>query len=367
MSWLQTIAIYLILLLFAVMLLCGLLLVLLALTRRITNLRVQAMRKKLLCLISGAADASRMKNKLYEMLQPGGSVKRLSDIRGIRSRRGLRVISETAGEVGGEAWEKLAEETGGDWYGAYLKRTLDRANPEAVLLVVRTIGALRISRFTKEVVSQIYYFRTSAQMQHIGMLALCMLGAEREVVALCRDESVASLLSFRTLEEIFDTYNGDKRKLCRKLITTASDLYIRRTCIKQIGECGYTELGMLVLPFLGSSELNARIDAVRTLGQLREHEAVEPIRAFSKDIRWEMRAVTATALGALSARENVELLIALLCDREWWVRYRAAEALLSYPNRALLMHHVEDTFDRFAQEMMAFALDKEALAKEEAV
>ncbi|MPN51638.1 hypothetical protein SDC9_199287 [bioreactor metagenome] len=122
-----------------------------------------------------------------------------------------------------------------------------------------------------------------------------------------------------------------------------------------------------MLPFLGSSELNARIDAVRTLGQLREHEAIEPIRAFAKDIRWEMRAVTATALGALSARENVELLITLLCDRDWWVRYRAAEALLSYPNRALLMHHVEDTFDRFPQEMMAFALDKEALAKEEAV
>jgi len=366
-SWLQTIAIYLILLLGAALLLCGLLLVLLVLTKGISNLRVQAMRKKLFCLISGAADASRMKSKLYEMLQPGGTVKRMSDIRGIRSRRGLRVISETAAEVSGDAWIKLAEEIGGDWYGAFLKRTFHRANPEAVLLVVRIIGALRITRFTKEVVSQIYCFRSSSQMQHIGMLSLCMLGAEREVVALCRDESVASLLSFRTLEEIFDTYSGDKRKLCRKLITTASDLYIRRTCIKLIGECGYTELGPLVLPFLGSSQLNARIDAVRTLGQLRELDALEQVREFSKDIRWEMRAVVATALGAFSARENVEYLIALLCDREWWVRYRAAEALLSYPNRGLLMHHVEDTFDRFAQEMMLFALDKEALAKEEAV
>ena len=279
-----------------------LLLLLLHLTRAVDNRRVQKMREQLLSLISGAEQSKIMKNHIYEMVSPGGKLNQLSDIHGIRSTRGLIVMAETAEELSGAELEKLQKEAGGEWFGEYMRKLFDGVDEEAIALVVKLIGALRLSSYTPDVVTQIYCCRTTAQMQHVGMLALCMLGAEREVVALCRDESVASLLSFRTLEKIFDTYNGDKRKLCRKLITTASDLYIRRTCIKQIGECGYTELGTLVLPFLGSSELNARIDAVRTLGQLREHEAVEPIRAFAQDIRWEMRAVTATALGALSAR-----------------------------------------------------------------
>lgn len=367
MNWLQSIADGLIVILAGAMLLCGLLLLFLHLTSAVSNLRIQKMRGKLLCLLAGEADVSRMKSSLYEMLRPGGEVERLSDIRGIRSLRGLRVIAETADELTGEAWEKLSSEAGGEWYGAYLRRKFGGSSFEAILLAVRLVGSLRIRRFTQSVVEQIYFYRTAAQMQHIGMLSLCMLGAEREVVALCRDQSVASLMSFRTLEEVFSVYSGDRRKLCRKLITTAADLYIRRTCIKAIGENQYAELGELVVPFLKSSQLNTRIDAVRALGQLREREGYEQICAFSEDIRWEMRAVVATALGEYGVRENLEALLRLLCDREWWVRYRAAQALLRYSDRAELMTRVERTADRFALEIMRFAVDQEALLKGEVV
>ena len=365
MILLQTVVNDLMILLAGAMLLVTLLLFLLHLTRAVSNRRIQKMREKLLCLISGEADASRMKTKLYEMLQPGGTVKQLKDIRGIRTLRGLRVISETADEISGEAWEKLSGEAGGNWYSAYLKRQFKGSNLEAILLTVKLVGSLRISQFTQNVVAQIYYHRAATQMQHIGMLALCMLGAEREVVALSRDQTIASLLSFRTLEEVFSTYSGDKKNLCRKLITTAADQYIRRTCIKTIGTSGYIELGDLVVPFLKSSQLNARIDAVRALGQLRERAGYMQVLAFAQDIRWEMRAVVATALGAYGVKENFETLIRLLCDKEWWVRYRAAEALLRYPDRDTLLSRVDQTNDRFAQEMMRFALDKDALTRGE--
>ena len=124
---------------------------------------------------------------------------------------------------------------------------------------------------------------------------------------------------------------------------------------------------MLVIPFLNSEQFNIRLDAVRALGQLRERAAIEQIRAFAGDVRWEMRAVVATALGTFGAREHLETLITLLCDTEWWVRCRAAEALLCDPNRAALLARVEQTQDRFALEMMRFALDLEALRQKEAV
>lgn len=349
-----------------VLLLVGLiLLVLLHITRAVDNRRVQKLREQLLCLISGAAEAKRMKNHIYEMVNPEGKLDQLSDIRGIRSPRGLIVMAETAEELSGAALEKLQKEAGGEWYGAYLRKLLDGVDEEATALVVKLIGALRLKSYTPDVVTQIYCCRTTMQMQHVGMLTLCMLGSERDIVALCRDHTIASLLSFRTLEEIFSVYTGDLKKLCRKLITSASDPYIRRTCIKAIGEQGYDDLGDLVLPHLTQGHINTRIDSARTLGQIRCESAIPQLIASASDPRWEMRAVVATALGAFSEQDNDAALLKLLCDREWWVRYRAAESLTKVSDTKALMTRVEKTGDKFAAEMMRFALDRAALLKGE--
>ena len=350
------------------LLLIGLLLILLLYaTRAVDNRRVQKMREQLLCLISGAAEAKRMKNRIYEMVNPGGKLDQLSDIRGIRTTRGLIVMAETAEELSGATLEKLQKEAGGDWYGEYLKKLLDGVDEEAIALVVKLIGALQLKNYTPDVVTQIYCCRTTAQMQHVGMLTLCMLGAERDIVALCRDHTIASLLSFRTLEEIFSVYTGDLKRLCRKLITSASDPYIRRTCIKAIGEQKFEDLGELVLPHLIQGHINTRIDSARTLGQIHYEPAYVHLLAGATDPRWEMRAVVATALGAFGATENEETLIKLLCDREWWVRYRAAESLTQEDDAQKRMQHIEATGDRFAAEMMHFALDRAAFLKGEAL
>lgn len=342
------------------------LLTLLHLTRAIDNRRVQKMREQLLCLISGAAEATCMKNRIYEMVNPDGKLDQLSDIRGICTTRGLIVMAETAEELSGAAFDKLQREAGGEWYGEYLRKLLDGVDEEAIALVVKLVGSLKLCSYTPDVVTQIYCCRTTAQMQHVGMLTLCMLGAERDIIALCRDHTIASLLSFRTLEEIFSVYTGDLKRLCRKLITSASDPYIRRTCIKAIGEQRYDDLGELVMPHLLHGHINTRIDAARTLGQIRYEAAHPQLITSATDLRWELRAVVATALGAFDVEADMETLIQLLCDREWWVRYRAAESLTQYPDKADLLRRVDATGDQFAAEMMRFALDRAKLLNGEA-
>lgn len=344
-----------------------LLLLLLHLTRSVNNRRVQKMHERLLCLISGAAETERMKNHIYEMVNPEGKNAQLSDIRGIRSTRGLIVMAETAEELTGAALEKLKKEAGGAWYGEYIRKLFNGVDEEAIALAVKLIGALRLASYTPDVVTQIYCCRTTTQMQHVGMLALCMLGAERDIVALCRDHTIASLLSFRTLEEIFSVYKGDLKRLCRKLITSASDPYIRRTCIKTIGEQKYYDMGDLVLPHLIHGHINTRIDAARTLGQICFETAHPHLLENAQDARWEMRAVVATALGAFDIVRNEATLVKLLCDKEWWVRYRAAEALAKTSDPTELMKRVEQTGDRFAAEMMCFALERLQLMRKEAV
>ena len=44
-----------------------------------------------------------------------------------------------------------------------------------------------------------------------------------------------------------------------------------------------------------------------------------------------VRIQAARALGRIGKPEHVELLTRMLADRDWWVRYRAAQALVSLP------------------------------------
>ncbi len=321
--------------------------------------RIHEMREQLICLISGEAAASRLKSKLYDLInQKDDSVKSISQIRGIRSLRGLLVISETADELDSAHLAFLRHEISVDWYSRYLVQQLERGSVDSVILVVKLIGTLGMDQYTSDVVQQIYCHRKNPHMQHIGLLSLCLLGAETPLVSICRDASIASLLSFRTLEELFKTYRGDKEALCQRLIGTAADSYIRRTCVKAIGENKFTSLANLVLPLLDNPQINMRIDAVRTLGQLAYPSAYQPILALANSDRWELRAVVATALSSFGSDECTETLINLLCDREWWVRYRAAESLLCCADMEDIVRRVAARGDRFAREMLQFALDK---------
>ena len=358
----QTIVNLLIIIMGTVLVLFTLLLLALHIMNAFKSKRIHEMREQLICLISGEAAASRLKNKLYDLIhQREGCVSSIQQIRGIRSMRGLLVISETADELDAVHLAVLRREISGAWFSGYLVKQFDTGSVDSVILVVKLIGTLGLDHYTSEVVKQIYYHRTNPHMQHIGLLSLCLLGAETPLISICRDASIASVLSFRTLEELFKVYRGDKVLLCRRLIDTAADIYIRRTCVKVIGENKYLSLAELVLPLLNHPQVNMRIDAARTLGQLAYPNAYRPILALAKNDRWELRAVVATALSSFGANENAEVLIDLLCDREWWVRYRAAESLLKCTDLDDIVRRVAAKEDRFAREMLQFALDKQAM------
>ncbi|HWP21645.1 MAG TPA: HEAT repeat domain-containing protein [Candidatus Cryosericum sp.] len=359
----QAVVNWLIIIMATVLALFTVLLLTLHLTNSIKSKRIQAMRQQLICLISGEAAASRLKNKLYEVIrqEEGCDVKSISQIRGIRSMRGLLVISEIADELSGTDMMVLCREIGGEWYSKYLNQQFADGTVDSVILVVKLVGTLGLKQYIPDVVQQIYCQRVNPHMQHIGLLSLCLLGSETSLVSICRDPTIASLLSFRTLEELFTVYKGNREALCKRLIGTAADQYIRRTCVKAIGEYQYTSLAALVLPLLDSPQLNMQIDAARTLGQLSYAPAYPKIAAMAKSERWELRAVVASALASFGVDENQEALIDLLCDREWWVRFRAAESLKQSKHIKAILNQVKKRNDRYALEMLQFALDKQAL------
>ena len=358
----QTVVNLLIFVMGTVLVLFTLLLLALHLTNSFKSKRIQAMRDQLICLISGEAAAIRLKNKLLAVIrQEEGCVRSISEIRGIRSLRGLLVISETADEMKAGDLAVLKREIGGEWYSKYLCQQFNYGSVDSIILVIKLAGTLELSQYLPDIIQQIYAHRTNPHMQNIGLLSLCLLGAEAELVSICRDGSIASLLSFRTLEELFNVYQGDRESLCDRLIDTAADPYIRRTCVKAIGQNGYGSMAERVLPLLNSPQLNMQIDAARTLGQLAYPPAYEKILSLAKHERWELRAIVATALASYGADQNADTLIDLVCDREWWVRYRAAESLTQCGGIDEILSRVAARNDRYAMEMLRFALDKKAL------
>ena len=358
----QTVVNFLIAIMGSVLVLFTVLLLILHFTNSIKNKRIQAMREQLICLISGEAAANRLRNKLMAIIrQEEGGVQSISGIRGIRSMRGLLVISEIADELQGEHFAVLRREIGGEWYAKYLTRQFSFGSVDSVILVIKLAGTLGLRQYLPDILQQVYAHRTNVNMQNIGMLSLCLLGAEAELVSICRDSSIASLLSFRTLEELFTVYRGDREKLCRRLIDSAADPYIRRTCVKAIGQNCYYSLAEMVLPLLQSPQFNMQIDATRTLGQLAYEPAYEQILSMAKSERWELRAIVATALASYGADQNVDTLLDLVCDREWWVRYRAAESLAQCSDVFAVLGRVTARNDKYALEMFRFTLDKIAL------
>ena len=94
------------------------------------------------------------------------------------------------------------------------------------------------------------------------------------------------------------------------------------------------------------------------LALINDPKALELVLPFAQHERWHIRVHAATVIGRLAAREHLPILLQLLKDREWWVRYRAAQAIVSLPfldteelNRLLAEQH-----DRYASDMLKQAL-----------
>jgi HEAT repeat protein len=81
---------------------------------------------------------------------------------------------------------------------------------------------------------------------------------------------------------------------------------------------------------------------------------VPRIAALTQHSAWFVRMQAAKVLGKVGQNEHLSLLEALLADPEWWVRYRAAQAITSLPflgPNQLRMLRLRQT-DRFAADIL---------------
>jgi HEAT repeat protein len=91
---------------------------------------------------------------------------------------------------------------------------------------------------------------------------------------------------------------------------------------------------------------------------------VPRIVAFTQHDVWFVRMQAANVLGRVGQQEHLSILESLLDDREWWVRYRAAQAIASLPflgpNELRKLRRRQ--YDRFASDILQQAFAEVGIA-----
>ena len=64
---------------------------------------------------------------------------------------------------------------------------------------------------------------------------------------------------------------------------------------------------------------------------MRDPADLKKIREYVRNPNWRVRVQAATALGSMGEENDLTILIGMLTDSQWWVRYRAAQAICSLP------------------------------------
>ncbi len=103
---------------------------------------------------------------------------------------------------------------------------------------------------------------------------------------------------------------------------------------------------------------------LNVIGKSRDAKDLKLVRHYLTHARWHVRAHAAACLGRIGTREDEEKLVALLADPEWWVRYRAAQAIVDLSSSSMQRIHKlkEGLEDRYARDILEQVIAEKRLA-----
>ncbi|MDL2289198.1 HEAT repeat domain-containing protein [Clostridia bacterium OttesenSCG-928-F22] len=245
-------------------------------------------------------------------------------------------------------------------YEEYVTKQLGTRDMGYLILLLRMVGELRLEEQASNVKKILYRHKNETDLQYQGLLTLSMLGAYDSIMSIAMDESFVQTLSFRSLQEIFKSFRGDKEMLYGALLDSP-DTFIRRIAIKRIGSEGFTQLADRLIPYLDDNNYNVVIDTVRSLGQLKYQQAAPEIAQLLTHKQWEVRAVAVTALASIDIVRWEKEVVQALSDPEWTVRNNAASALSKTPYANRILHDVAESGDKYAFEVLKYMMETHGL------
>lgn len=227
-------------------------------------------------------------------------------------------------------------------------RMLGSRNLTRRLFAILTLGHMRALAGWDPLVDQLNLpGRTSSLYAARALIQIDLRAGVRLVVPqlLQRDDWEMARIAF-LLQEYRDTLGAE---LMRHLPSTPPGRLSRAL---QLAEALHLHVGPdLMLPWLDPGQ---PADLLRAALRLANGGEVLPlVRELAHHPDWGVRVQVAHTLGRLGQPEDVATLTFMLSDAQWWVRYRAAGALINLPfvSRAQLRASITDLQDRYAREI----------------
>ena len=240
----------------------------------------------------------------------------------------------------------------------YARRLLQRGSMRQRLVAMVFLGDLR-DRFSWPVLEELLSNENSL-LSILAARALIKIDQERALpivfAELVRREDwpearVAVLLrSVLTAElatsSLFDALQNSTDSGAIKLLPYVDHMYNEEK----------NRILRILLERSNSDRLTSRI-----LKRIQCGHELDLVRHYVGHSRWHIRMQALAALGRIGTREDISLLLERLGDGEWWVRYRAAQALIKMPGmtrRELQIIH-DNLEDSFARTMLEQTLIEE--------
>lgn len=133
----------------------------------------------------------------------------------------------------------------------------------------------------------------------------------------------------------------------------------RPRLIPFLAVCRYTTALRTVREILRDSHADEVISpCLQVVRNFADRQDLPLLYRYLTHARWHVRAVAAGCVGSMGLRADQERLAPLLADRQWWVRYRAAQAIVRLsPEDDQRLRDIQGTLgDRYARDILTQAI-----------
>lgn len=167
-------------------------------------------------------------------------------------------------------------------------------------------------------------------IQIAALRALAHRGAKQHIGQIVASISRSKRTNSLMLSDILHRFGEPAVPTMLQLAKSDANLDVRVSALKALGSIGSLEAVDDLIALSGDKAPEIRARAIAALGQIGDDRAADAIVGHLTEKEIGVRLQTVQALGRLRISSAMPKLAACLDDDNWWVRYRAAEALHNF-------------------------------------
>jgi hypothetical protein len=227
-------------------------------------------------------------------------------------------------------------------------------NMHTKALACKTLGEMRSKKAIKYIMREVK--SPSSDIQYNALLALAKIGDEIAFTYAFNSITSSIFLNERSLIEIIQSFEGDKKYVYNHMINCENDL-LSCIFIKSAVSIKDSSLGENISKFLSSSSAEKKIASIKALSSMEDKRYIHDIAECLKNKNWEIRAVAAKALGLFGDSSILASLTESLSDSQWFVRYNSAQSILLIDKDLRSLPSIFNGNDKFAKDIIAAEIE----------